>query len=78
MKGDLPTFIDLKKRFDELVKQIETIHKTWKELHEQPSDEDHIRLHSELIDHQMALMEEAREVLQSTNRLMARYLIPMQ
>jgi len=78
MNGDLLRFNDLKKRFDELVKQFETVHETWKELHEHPNDEDHVRLHSELIDREMALVEESRQVLQSINRLMSRYLIPIQ
>ncbi len=77
MNGDLLKFNDLKKRFDELIKQIETIHETWKQLHEQPDEEDHIRKHSVLIDREMALIEEAREVLHSTNRLMARCLTPI-
>ncbi len=74
MNGELPNFNDLKKRFDELVKQIETMHEAWKELHEQPDDEDYIRLYSELIDRETTLVAEAREVLQSKNRLMTRYL----
>jgi len=78
MNGDALKFNDLKKRFEELVKQIKTIHETWKELHRQPIDEDHMRLHSELIDREVALIAETREVLQSTNQLMARNLIRFQ